>query len=157
MDIRCQRRMADYHQGIQKGPNPNGSPKGPPPKGPPPKGPPPKGPPPKGPPPKGPNPPPKGPYPNGSMPPGPPPITGPGPPPIGGPRPPPIAGPGPPSLLLVDKEKAFDSVELDAVLKALVEDGVDENYVEIIKEASAKQIKNARPIQRFSQTQFVYR
>ena len=39
-------------------------------------------------------------------------------------------------LLFIDYEKAFDSVELNAVLRALVEQGIDSNYVELIKYAN---------------------
>ena len=39
-------------------------------------------------------------------------------------------------LLFVDYEKAFDSVEINAVLKALVEEGIDDNYVRIIEESN---------------------
>ena len=39
-------------------------------------------------------------------------------------------------LLFIDYEKAFDSVELNAVFKALIERGIDPNYVELIKEAN---------------------
>ena len=39
-------------------------------------------------------------------------------------------------LLFIDYEKAFDSVELTAVFKALIEQGIDTNYVELIKEAN---------------------
>lgn len=38
------------------------------------------------------------------------------------------------SLLSVDFEKAFDSVKLNVAFRALVDEGFDENYVEIIKE-----------------------
>lgn len=37
-------------------------------------------------------------------------------------------------LLFVDYEKAFDSVELNAVLQALAEEGIDEHYIQLIKE-----------------------
>ena len=39
-------------------------------------------------------------------------------------------------LLFIDYEKAFDSVELNAVLRALVEQGIDSNYVELVKYAN---------------------
>ena len=39
-------------------------------------------------------------------------------------------------LLFIDYEKAFDSVELNAVFKALIEQGIDQNYVELIREAN---------------------
>ena len=39
-------------------------------------------------------------------------------------------------LLFIDYEKAFDNVELNAVFKALIEQGIDPNYVELIKEAN---------------------
>ena len=39
-------------------------------------------------------------------------------------------------LLFIDYEKAFNCVELNAVLRALVEQGIDANYVELIKYAN---------------------
>lgn len=40
-------------------------------------------------------------------------------------------------LLFVYHEKASDSTELNAILRALVEVGIDENYIEIVKEANS--------------------
>lgn len=39
-------------------------------------------------------------------------------------------------LLFVDFEKVFDSNELNVMLKASAEEGIDGNYVEVVKEAN---------------------
>ncbi|MFH4981308.1 hypothetical protein AB6A40_008017 [Gnathostoma spinigerum] len=43
----------------------------------------------------------------------------------------------PPCLLFVDYEKAFDNVEVNAVLNALKSQGVEDSYIKILAEANS--------------------